>query len=220
MCGEHLRRVSHAASNPAGRDSARLVALFFERYRHAVTGIVVRKLGSLATQDTVHSAVNDAFLLFLKRCADPRQRFEAERTDSDEECDRNVIAYLVRCAGWKSADVVRRERVRREESADPAVLEKRAGVLPPEETSAPRSREHVLVAQWIETLPAREEDILRAYYLDHHPDQKAERLPPAVVQALIARYGIGAPALRQIKAKLRRDLRAYLDTHLHASEES
>lgn len=213
---ELVRLVPWAAIHPGERDAQRIVVAFFERYRHAVTRILSHKFGSLADVAVVHTAVHDAFLRFFE----PRGGFDPGRTSSDEECDANVIRYLVRGAGWKLTDRHRALAADPVELVDPVGLAHHSGEAATDELSPARATRRRAIADWVSSLPSRESDILRAYYLDDHPSRKGDRLPPPVVQALSRKYGIGAPALRQIKAKLRRDLTAYLETHVHAAQES
>jgi hypothetical protein len=219
---ELLGHVPWATAHPGDPVALRFAAAFFERYRHPVTRRIAVQFGFRVDPVTVHSAVHDAFLRFFRLDGAPARGipFDVARARTNEECDAMVIAYLLRGAGWRTLDAQRLASARQESAVDPSVLDDRSASDEPTVESATALRLRSLVADWIATLSPRDEDVLRAYFLDDHAGQKGDRLPPAVVKALTAKYRIGAPALRQIKARLKRELHAYLTTHRHATPES
>jgi len=222
---ELLGHVPWATAHPGDPIALRFAAAFFERYRHPVTRMIAVQFGFHVDPATVHSAVHDAFLRFFRLDGAPLARarakpFDIARVRTNEECDALVIAYLLRGAGWRTQDAQRRESIRRESAVDPIALDLQPAAR--ESTPANASAQRLLssVADWIATLSPRDEDVLRAYFIDDHAGQKGDRLPPPVVNALATKYRIGASALRQIKARLKRELRTYLEIHGHASSPS
>jgi len=222
---ELLGHVPWATAHPGDPVALRFAAAFFERYRHPVTRMIAVQFGFRVDPATVHSAVHDAFLRFFRLDGAPARGiraipFDVTRASTNEECDALTIAYLLRGAGWRTLDAQRLATARQESTVDPSVLDRRSA---PEESmveNATALRLRSLVADWIATLSPRDEDVLRAYFLDDHAGQKGDRLPPAVVKVLTTKYQIGASALRQVKARLKRELRAYLENRGYASLQS
>lgn len=219
---ELLGHVPWATAHPGDPIALRFAAAFFERYRHPVTRMIAVQFGFRVDPVTVHSAVHDAFLRFFRLDGAPARGipFDVTQARTSEECDALVIAYLLRGAGWRTLDAQRLASARQESAVDPSVLDDRPATEEQTVESASTLRLRSLVADWIATLSPRDEDVLRAYFIDGHAGQKGDRLPPPVVNALATKYRIGASALRQIKARLKRELRAHLEIHGHASSQS
>lgn len=188
--------VKAAAANPEDPFSDKVLAAFYNRYGPSLMRLLARRL-RLLDSATVQDVVHDSFLAFWANC----QSFDPARTATDAECDANILAYLARRAQWKAASL-------------PATLptEPVDGFdLPSRDVAfTPPSRHSERVAAWLETLFPREDDILRAYFLDDHPGRRGDRLPDDVVHRLCARYSFTPSALRHAKRRLLQSLRDFL----------
>lgn len=217
-----VRLVQTATGDPGSRESQVVFEAFYERYSRYVATVVTRYLGHLVDRTGVAEVVHDVFLAFFQ----DSQRFDVERTADDDTCDRNLRTYLALLAKWKATDARAFQQSFGANAADSQTVEmhlqsRDAGGVPDSskrDVSMPPSEELLRIVEWLESLPERDQDVLRAYYCDDHAGQKSDRLPEEVTRRLAEKYNITPANLRKIKAKWLAEARAKFSSpsNLHA----
>lgn len=194
---ELVRRVQQAMSRSDYPGRQQVFRTFVIRLRPFVLSVLARLPALRASGVELEDAAQMVFVDFFRHCLS----FDPDRAPSDFECEVNLRTFLAQRARWVASACWRnRSRVPSEpmESDDIAATEA-------QEESVNRAA--LQLGQWLDSLPAREQDIFRAYFLDDHPGRKGDRLPASVVSALCRTYKVTPSNLRHIKLKLMKQAR-------------
>lgn len=200
--------VKSACQRQLDQAASTVLTGFYERYSRYVLKVANSVLGVEADPAVITEVVHDTFMAFWEHA----DKFDVDRTPTDETCDANVRTYLARRARWIAGNRRALERSCVTVPVETAVLARH--IAETVETETPDvSVECRRTAEWLATLTPREQDVLRAYFVDCHSGQKSERLPEHVVQRLCQDHGVTPSALRHMKRKLVTRLRQHLVTN-------
>jgi RNA polymerase sigma factor (sigma-70 family) len=208
---ELVRLVQYAGDHPHHPETQVIFTAFYHRYGPYLVSVVARQLGPLHDRSGLQEVVHDAFLDFFAKS----RRFDPDLTTDDTVCDQNLRSYLAKLANWKAGDARSFQQSIGAHATEHETLDARLNS--PHQSGAPetariepaamQTERARRVAEWIGTLPPREEDILRTYVLDDNPGQKSGRLPEGVARALAKKYGVTTSNIRHLKLKLFREFR-------------
>lgn len=206
-----LARISLQAADPKSARAAQ--AVFYSRHVRFLYGLLLRRktdllpLAGISAEDLVQETFHRAF----ERAHTFR---EGEEFDSERALAR-TRAWLSRVATNLLADQLHRLR---EISATP-YLERVSceAIEEPEPTSRPSRVD--LVAQGLEELSEREQDVLRVSALYFKAGEEHNRLPNAVSADLAQRWQTTNENIRAVRARAMKKLKAFLTAKGLGTEE-
>lgn len=201
-----LVRHVHQASADLDAPSAQIVfTAFYHRYFRYLMTVVGNSLQLVRDPSAIQEIVDDALAAFFRTSA----KFDLSHARDPAGCDLLVRTYLGRLAKWKANHARSFQNSFSASVPDIAAIEAhlQANTNEGQGESSPPASSVEQVTLWLASLPERDCDVIRTYFLDDHPGQKSGRLPDGVATDLAERHGTTPENIRQIKRRLILEIR-------------